>query len=95
MALLQAALARDLHDQDRVLGRERDQQNQADLHVEIGIDLQRDEDRGRTDQRERNRQHDRERRVPALILPGEHQIDQQQPHAEHKVHLIADDLLLK
>ena len=36
-----AQLARHLDDQDRVLGRQRDQQHEADLDVEIVVDLQR------------------------------------------------------
>ena len=35
LAVLDAALARDLDDQNAVLGRQRDQQHEADLRIEI------------------------------------------------------------
>ena len=38
---LGAQFARELDDQDRVLGRQRDQQHEADLGVEIVVDAQR------------------------------------------------------
>src|SRR5207244_13469357 len=48
----------------------------------------------RSEQGERHREDDGDRRVPALILAGQHQIDQQQRQREGVVELIADRLLL-
>ena len=79
LAVANAMLARDLDDQDGVLRRQRDQQDQADLGVEIVVDAQaRSAPATGPTQRQRHREDDGERREPAFVLPGEHQIDQQQ-----------------
>ena len=78
-----AQFARELDDEDRVLGRERDQQHEADLDVEIVVDAcSAVQHRDRPDQRQRHGEDDRERRVPALVLAGEHQVDEQQRQRE-------------
>ena len=87
-------LARHLDDQDRVLRRQRDQQNEPDLHVEIVGDAEPEEDGHRPGERQRHGEKDRDGREPALVLAGEHQIDKQQRHGEDEVHLAADELLL-
>ena len=85
---------RDFDDQNGVLGRQRDQQYQADLGIEVVLDPQSRQHGHRTEQRQRDRQDHRDRRVPAFILPGQHQIDQQKRQTEHIVDLVADRLLL-
>ena len=92
-------------DQDRVLGSERDQEDEADLGVEIvggdaalaGGDV-RSADVGqradRPEQRERHAQDHREGQDPALVLARQNEIDEQQREAEHEVDLRADLLLL-
>ena len=82
---MRRTLAGDLDDQDGVLGRQRDQQDSADLRVEIVVDAQNasSTSTGPTSASGTERMID-ERRVPALVLPGEHQIDQQQRHRETK-----------
>src|SRR5215204_2964982 len=50
VAVDQAALARDLDDQDRVLGAERDQEHQSDLGIEVVGKAQRAQRDGRPDQ---------------------------------------------
>jgi hypothetical protein len=63
----------DLDDQDGVFRRQRDQQDQAG---EVVVDLQRGQHRGGAEQGQRHGCYQRDRRVPALILTGQHQIDQ-------------------
>ena len=48
----------------------------------------------RTNERQRHGNDDGERRVPALVLPRQHEIDEQQRQAEHDIHLLAHELLL-
>ena len=61
MPAVPAQGARELDDQDRVLGRERDQQDQADLGVEVVGHAQRQQRRGRAQQRQRHRHDDGQR----------------------------------
>ena len=87
-------LQRHFHDENGVLGRQRDQENDADLGVEVVLDAQGRQHRHRAKQRQRHRKDHRNRRVPALVLAGEHEIDQQQRQREREVDLTADHLLL-
>ena len=87
-------LARDLHDQDRVLRRQRDQQHEPDLGVKIVGQAQAGQRSEGSQQRQRHREDHRYRRDPALVLAGEAQIYQQHAQAEHIEDLVADDLLL-
>src|SRR5215471_8956274 len=72
-----AQLAREFHNEDRILCRQCHQENEPDLDVEIVVEpalRERRERQNRPDEGERDRKNDRDRGVPALVLPGEHQI---------------------
>jgi hypothetical protein len=54
-ALEPAPVARHLDDEDGVLRRQRDQQHQTDLDIEVVVDLEPGQRRRRPDQRQRHR----------------------------------------
>ena len=87
-------LPRELDDQDRVLGGQRDHQHQADLRVEIARqapDGQRDDD---THEGHRHRKNHGRGSGPAFVLGGEHQKNQRDRQRENEVSLVADKFLL-
>ena len=94
VALFDAQLARKLDDQDRILARERDEQDEADLGVEVVADAERQQRRRGAEQRQRHRDDDGQRRDPALVLAGEHEVDEQEAQPVDEVDLVADLLLL-
>ena len=82
LAFLLVQLHRELDDQDRVLRRESDQRQQADLEVEVvGDAAQRDRDQ-RAENRERHGHHDADRQRPAFVLRGQDQEHEDQPEHE-------------
>ncbi len=89
-----APLARHLDDEDRVLGRQRDQQHEADLHVDVVREPHGEQRGDRSEQRHRHREDHGGRRDPALVLSGEHEVDEQDREGEDEVDGAADELLL-
>ena len=77
-----ALLARELDDQDGVLARERDEQNDADLHVDVVRVAARGDGDDRSEQAERNGEDHRRRCRPALVLRGQHEKDQHDREAK-------------
>ena len=78
------ALARELDDQDRVLAREADQHDEADLREHVVVPAAQPDAEQREQQAHRHDQHDRERQRPALVLRGEDQEDQQHAQREDR-----------
>jgi hypothetical protein len=62
-----AQMPREFDDQDRILRRQRDQQHEADLRVEIVGGAEQRERAGRAEQRERHREHHGQRQQPAFV----------------------------
>ena len=82
------------HDQDGVLGRQRDQQHQPDLNVDVvGQSGGGQRQRG-THQRQGHGHQHRHRQRPRFVLTGQHQIHQQQRQAEHQSERATDQPLL-
>ena len=67
------ALDGELADQDRVLRRQADQRHQADLEVHVVLQPAHPGEQQRAEDRERHRQHHRDRQRPLLELRGEQQ----------------------
>ena len=93
-ALEHPVFAGDLDDQDAVFRGQRDQQHQADLGIEVVGGAQAGQRDDRPEQGQRHGGQHRERQDPAFILPGEHEVDQQDRQAERVIELIAGDFLL-
>ena len=91
---LRLELPRELDDQDRVLGGERDHQHQADLRVEIARQAPDDERGDDTHESHRHGKNHSRGSGPAFVLGGEHQKDQRDRQSENEVGLVADELLL-
>ena len=77
-------LARELHDQDGVLGRQTYQHHETDLRQHIDRHASRQQAGHRCQEAHRHDHHDRQRQFPALILRGKHQEDEQGCRAEHQ-----------
>ena len=86
--------AGELDHQDRVLGRHRDHQDDADLAVHVVGEAARDHAADHAQQRQRHGQDHGEGIGPALVEGGQDQIDQQDREREDEDRLVADDLLL-
>src|SRR5216683_789667 len=94
LAIEYAPLARHFYDQDRVLGRERNQQHETDLSVEVVANTEPLENHNRPHQGERHRKQHRDRHEPAFVLAREHQIHEQHRERENVIDLVADQLFL-
>jgi hypothetical protein len=82
-----ALLVREVDEQDRVLGDEANQEDHADLAVEVDR-LTHEPERGEgTERRERHGEHHGERVQEALELCREHQIDDHEREGEGEVDL--------
>ena len=78
---LLAQLLGELDDQDRVLGREADEHDEADLAEDVVGEPAQQLGAQPAEDRERHAQQDDEGQDPALVLRGEHQIDEHQARA--------------
>src|SRR4029453_1175494 len=87
-------VAGELHDEDRVLARERDHEHQADLGVQVVVvaaaHLRQDD----THKGDGNDEDDRGGRRPALVERGQHHVDQDDGKRVDEVRLVADLFLL-
>ena len=82
IAPLVLELARELDDQNRVLGRQADQHDEADLGEDVDVlPVQRHAEQ-RAQQAHRHDQDDGERQRPALVLRRQHQEDEQHRQRE-------------
>ena len=71
-----APLHRELDDQDRVLAEQADQHDQADLGVDVVGQPHDLEEQEGPEEPDRQREDHRQRQDEALVLPDEHQIDE-------------------
>ena len=62
--------AGELDDQDRVLGRQRDQEHKADLHIKVVVDAERARNERWPDERERNGEDDGQRQCQLSYWPA-------------------------
>ena len=92
---LRAQRVGELHDQDRVLGREPDHGNQSHLEVDVARNVPEPHAQEGAEDAERDPQDDRERNRPALVLRGEHQEHQDEPEAEDEPRVTARRTLLE
>ncbi len=76
-------LPRELDDQDRVLGRQADQHDKADLRQDIIVHAHQIDAQDRCQQTHRHDQDHRQRQDHAFILRGEQQEDEQHGQPEH------------
>ena len=82
IATLPLEIARELDDQNRVLAREPDEHEQADLREDVVVAAREPHAGDRRQQAHRHDQDDHERQRPALVLRGEHEEHEQ--HAERE-----------
>ena len=66
-------LGGELDDQDRVLARKADEQHDADLGIDVVVEVPHQECDNRSQHRQRHDQNHRGRAGPALVLGGQHQ----------------------
>ena len=88
------SFARHFDDQNAVLRRQRDHQNEPDLRVEIVGDAEAGKRNDRTQQRQWHRREYRQWQDPAFVLAGETEIDEQHRQSEQIIELIAGQLFL-
>ena len=90
-----APLDRELDDEDRVLGGERDQHDQADLRIDVEGEAE-EADRGdRPERADGDREEDGDRDVPALVERHQEKIREQHREPEHDRGLACGLLLLQ
>ena len=89
------ALAREFDDQDRVLGGEADQHDEADLGQDVDVHAAPEQAGDGGEQAHRHDQHDRERQRPALVLRRQHQEDEDDRGDEDEQAGVAGELLLE
>jgi hypothetical protein len=70
-------LARELDDQDRVLGSQPDENNEADLRQDVDGHAPRDQACDGSEKAHRHDQHDRQRQLPAFVLRDENEEDEE------------------
>src|SRR5262249_51378643 len=88
-------LAREFHDQNRVLAREPDQDEQTDLGEDVVVALGEPHPADREQQAQRDDQDHRQRQREALVLGGQHQEYQQDAQREDEDRRVArEDLLV-
>src|SRR6478735_1645114 len=89
-----AALDRELDDQDRVLGREADEHDQADLREDVVLALREPQADERGEQRHRDDEDDGERQAEAFVLRREHEEHQEDAkRVDPETGVARDDLL--
>ena len=81
---LQFRLPREFDDQDRVLGGQTHENDEADLSQNVDRHPAPQEASHRSEQAHRHDQHHRERQFPVLVLCSEHQEHEQRGRAEHQ-----------
>ena len=74
----------ELDDQDRVLGGEADQHDEADLRIDVDLHAAQPQRQQRAEQRERHREQDHERHRPALVLRRQDQEDEDDREARRR-----------
>jgi hypothetical protein len=79
------ALAGELDDQDRVLARQADQHDQADLGEDVVVAAGQPHAGDRGQQAHRHDQDHRQRQGPAFVLRRQHQEHQQHAQREHQI----------
>ncbi len=84
----------DLDDEDGVLAGQRDQKDDADLGVDVVVEVAHGDGDDDADQSHRHDQDHRERVGPAFVLGGEEEKDDEDRHREDNGRLPADLLLL-
>ena len=88
-------VARELDDQDGVLGRQPHQHHEADLGQDVDVLPHDPHADGRGEQAHRHDQDDRERQAPAAVLRRQHQKHEQHADREHEeAGVAAGDLLI-
>src|SRR6516165_10796427 len=88
-------LARELDDQYRVLGREADENDEADLRQDVDRRAAREQAGDGGEQAHRQDQDDRERQLPAFVLRDEDEKDEERGGAEYEERRRAAQLLLE
>ena len=66
----------ELDDQDRVLGGQADEHDEADLRIDVDLQAAQPQRRQRAEQRQRHREQDHERHRPALVLRRQDEEDE-------------------
>ena len=77
-----SCLARELDDQDRVLGSQADENDEADLRQDVDRHAPREQAGDRGEQAHRHDQDDRQRQLPAFVLRDQHEEDEESGGAE-------------
>ena len=88
-------LLRELHDQDRVLAREPDQHDEADLRQDVVVEAAQPDAREREENAQRHDRDDRKRQRPAFVLERQQQEDEQNAEREDQQAGAAGEALLE